>query len=609
MNFKEKLNSMSWLHSFIIVSTIVVVIIFIILTSSLLFAYKYENKIYPGVRVNGYSLSGLTIEQAEKIILSNINLIYTPGFEFSYKNENRTINVFGEKPILTIGSSSMAQKAYAYGRDGSAWQNFFRRLFLIFQGFDLSIDYQLDRAKLIEELMANFKHLENPARNSDLKIEITNSDKKEYKITFTDEMPGTAFNYHEAIEELNQSIKNYKNPIINLKIKDDQPQITRQKAENLRDEIENVIKLWPITFTYGNEKLEIKWEDYLNWLKLDVNDGKIILSLDKDFVSSQLEAFNQKISQEPKNARFEMKDGKVTEFQASQKGLVIDQDATFMKIIEEVLKNKKNTIEVVIMEVLPEITTESVNNLGITELIGVGESNFAGSPINRRRNISVGSATLHGLLIKPGEEFSLIKALGKIDSAHGYYPELVIVQGKTKPEYGGGLCQVATTLFRAAVNTGLPITERSAHAYRVVYYEPAGFDATIYDPHPDLRFINDTGNYILIQTYIDGNNLRYEFWGKSDGRVVEVEKPRIFNITSPPPTKIIETTDLAPGKKVCTESAHAGADAVFKRTIKMPDGTQKEDIFRSHYKAWQAVCQVGVEKISETTVPPIPITP
>ena len=68
------------------------------------------------------------------------------------------------------------------------------------------------------------------------------------------------------------------------------------------------------------------------------------------------------------------------------------------------------------------------------------------------------------------------------------------------PEYGGGLCQIGTTVFRAAVNSGLPITERRPHAYRVVYYEPAGFDATIYDPRPDLRFINDTENYILIQT-------------------------------------------------------------------------------------------------------------
>ena len=154
-------------------------------------------------------------------------------------------------------------------------------------------------------------------------------------------------------------------------------------------------------------------------------------------------------------------------------------------------------------------------------------------------------------------------------------------------------------LFRSAVDTGLQITERRNHSYRVSYYEPAGTDATIYDPAPDFKFRNDTAKHIYINAYIIGTEITFEFWGTNDGREVKVDKPSIYNIVQPPPTKLIETLDLAPGKKKCTESAHAGADAHFATTITYADGRVREETFRSHYRPWQAVCLIGVEQLSE----------
>ena len=164
-----------------------------------------------------------------------------------------------------------------------------------------------------------------------------------------------------------------------------------------------------------------------------------------------------------------------------------------------------------IVEVDPVEKLENFNDLGIKELLGSGHSNFYGSSANRRHNIRVGSNKLSGMIIKPGEEFSLVKALGDVNKETGYLFEMVIKGNKTVPEYGGGLCQVATTLFRAALQSGLPITERRNHSYRVSYYEPAGTDATIYSPHPDLRFINDTGNNILIQARFESNDIYFDF--------------------------------------------------------------------------------------------------
>jgi len=167
--------------------------------------------------------------------------------------------------------------------------------------------------------------------------------------------------------------------------------------------------------------------------------------------------------------------------------------------------------------------------LGITALIGSGETNFAGSPASRIHNIRVGSNKFQGTLIAPGEEFSFNTLLGEVTAKEGYLPELVIKKGETVPEYGGGLCQVSTTFFRAAVRSGLEITQRYNHSYPVVYYGIPGFDATIYPPSPDLRFLNNTENHILIQYRIEGTKLAWDIYGTDDGRTVELDGPHVYD--------------------------------------------------------------------------------
>jgi vancomycin resistance protein YoaR len=170
-----------------------------------------------------------------------------------------------------------------------------------------------------------------------------------------------------------------------------------------------------------------------------------------------------------------------------------------------------------------KIKTGDINKFGIRELIGKGESSFSHSSEIRNHNVAKGAEIVNQILVAPGEEFSFIKNLGEVSSEVGFKKAYVIKQGKTELDVGGGICQVSTTLFRAALNAGLDITERKAHAYRVSYYEEdskPGFDATVFIPKPDLRFINDTDNHILIQSRYDGNkkHLTYEIFGTNDGR-------------------------------------------------------------------------------------------
>lgn len=268
------------------------------------------------------------------------------------------------------------------------------------------------------------------------------------------------------------------------------------------------------------------------------------------------------IQREAVNARFEIQDGKVSQFALPQDGESLAMDES-IDAIEAALASHTTSATLAITRSAPAITdVASTQALGITSLLARGETNFRGSPKNRVHNIHTGASKYHGLLIPPGKEFSFNEFLGPVDASAGFKPELVIKNNVTTPEFGGGLCQVSTTLFRAAVHSGMKITNRRNHSYAVRYYGTPGFDATIYPPYTDFRFLNNTPGYLLIQTKIDGTSLSFELWGTQDGRQVTVDGPHLY--------------DRRPDGAV---------KATLKQTVVQGGQTLIEDTFRSNYKS------------------------
>lgn len=238
----------------------------------------------------------------------------------------------------------------------------------------------------------------------------------------------------------------------------------------------------------------------------------------------------------------------------------------------------------------PEVNVpDSLREKGVIDLLEFGYTNFAGSPSNRIYNVNYGISIYDGHLIEQGEEFSFTTLLGPVDGAHGWREELVILGDETKPEYGGGLCQVSSTMYRAALYAGLPITMRKEHSYAVSYYAyPNGYglDATVYQPYPDLRFVNDTGGAILIQGYTEGTLAYFVLYGTNDGRSVQMEGPTYYGYTSPGEPVTIYTDELAPGERQLEEHSHTGFQVDWYRTVTSGDGTvgERENI-HTYYEA------------------------
>lgn len=599
--------------------------IFILLvcgTVAIWFQFKYQDKIFSGVRIGNLNLSGLTKQEAFQLINERADSIIAGGIKVSYNQESgkelEVIPLNGStdpelfREIVSFDVYKTVYDAYDFGRDRNVLRALAEQLDLLISGKKISASQSLNESVLEQELKSRFSGFEKKELNASPQIICS---KDSCQVEILSESEGLSPDYQGAVNKLKAELSQLNDARIELLFKPVEPQIKKDDILNLTEDVLAIVST-TATFSYQGKEWKLEKEKFYKKLEFQNIGDRIVVGISKDdFIAWMKSTISSQVDVPAKNATLEIRDGKITSLNAQQEGVEVDGEALYQELNQKILdKEKIIAIEIKVKQVQPEVAVDSINDLGIKEIIGVGKSNFAGSPTNRRKNISNGAKILHGLLIKPDEEFALISKLLPIDAANGYFQELVIKGNKTVPEYGGGLCQIGTTMFRVALDSGLPILERRNHSYSVTYYLEngvPGVDATIYDPKPDLIFKNDTGHHILIQSRIEGDNLFFEFWGTKDGRQAERTKPKTWGWKDPPPTKYIKTTDLAPGVKKCTESSHKGVTASFDYTVTSTDGTVKKQTFTSVYRPWQAVCLIGVtavissstESITTTTEP------
>ncbi len=313
----------------------------------------------------------------------------------------------------------------------------------------------------------------------------------------------------------------------------------------------------------GDMKVIINSSEIKKWIESYIRDysGKQDARISYAAISPHLDLIAARFDIKPIDAKLNFKDQKADVFVPSASGRKLNTERSLDSIASAIFNNKASaSLSFDIIE--PDITLEKINNLGIKSLLGQGTSDYGKSHASRIHNLNLGMSKFNGVILKPGEQFSFNKLLGEVDGESGYQAELVIKGGLLKREYGGGLCQVSTTVFRAAILAGLTIKERRPHSFPVQYYNPQGFDSTIYPGVVDLKFINDTANHILIQTKIIGSQLSVEIYGSDDGRKVTMKGPFQYD-----------------------HQPSGAMKAYFLREIAMSDGTIKEERFDSVYRA------------------------
>ena len=390
--------------------------------------------------------------------------------------------------------------------------------------------------------------------------------------------------------------------VVDLGYRQDEPTASTSDAEAVLETVRQMIGQ-PVWLVHGSGGWMLDPAQLRDALVLDSDDTGLAPRIEITRFNDVFQEIEDTLSVEPRHGAFDFdeKQDRVLDFQPGHPGQRLDRPALERSILEAVRQPGERRVEVPVILLNKEFDTFA-NPLGIKDLLGVGSSIYKGSPDYRDHNIAVGAAKLDGMIVRPGETFSFNERIGAFTKAEGWVEGSVIVEDRTEQGIGGGICQVSTTLFRAALAAGLPIEERWPHLYRVRYYEmggaPIGYDSTIFSPGIDLKFSNDFENPIMLRALINRRlgTLDFEIWGAADDRTVTLKKPRLWEWEDPPPDEGIVNSEEEPDFEEQVEYAKEGVQAEITRIIEYADGETRTGSFRSNYQAWPNRFVLGIDE-------------
>lgn len=560
----------------------------LILGGVIAFQLLYLGRIYPNIYVAGIEVQGKTPKQVESLVASKIHR--PEKIILTWEGQAFEIGTKGLE--LEYDFTTTANLAADVGRDQNFLSGIKERWHLLKTPANIPLVFKVNTTFLEEALATISAQLTVPAIEPSVSIQAG-------KVVVYKGKDGREVDTRLLKVEINKqlSFPKEENQIkVAVPLREVSPQLSNEQAENLRETAEKLLnkrlglKFEFETFTYTDEQLV-----GLLGARGDFDKLKIT-SLAADVAKG--------VNREPQNAVFVFKDNRVQEFKPAKDGLQVKENELARKIEDALIQlvsseDKSVLVNIPISSTKPAVTTEEVNDLGIKELLGRGVSRFAGSGASRVHNIGLSSSRISGVLVPPGETFSFAKVIGDISVYTGYQQAFIIKDGKTVLGDGGGVCQVSTTLFRAALDAGLPITERHPHSYRVRYYEQgakAGVDASVYVPSVDLKFKNDTPGHLLVQSVFNpaSATLVFEIYGTDDGREVSISTPRVWGITPAPPPQYQDDPTLPAGTVKQIDFAAAGAKAAFDYKVVRNGETLQDRTFYTNYRPWQAKYLRGV---------------
>ncbi|PIR42893.1 hypothetical protein CO058_00880 [candidate division WWE3 bacterium CG_4_9_14_0_2_um_filter_35_11] len=546
----------------------------------------FAKRIIPGVYVNDLYVGGMDIESAVKF-LSDKN---------PYEKNDVSVVINGTDPVIIKPTDidfevlyvKTAKDAFGIGRSENFTKDFLSKL---------SFFNKKTKIKFLYDFSADqMQNMINSIVESKIEtvIEPSFQISKSGELIIVDGQIGQVLD-DNLQSKIAESMSGNDTALINISSTQVIPKFSKADLEFLEQSVIDITNVnYDLVFDSYSKKLTKT--DLLSFIDTIKDSSGVSLSTNENNISKFLNGVAIDIDRGPRVQVLTVKEERALEFVAPQNGQKLKIEET-VDAIKSAINTKTSKIGLVVEVTKPP---ENENSFGVKEIVGIGSSKFKGSITGRIKNIELAASRVNGVLVAPGEIFSFNDAVGEISSKTGYSTAYIISQGRTVLGDGGGVCQVSTTLFRAALDAGLPIVERNAHSYRVSYYEQdsaPGIDATIYSPSVDLRFKNDTPGYILITSEFSSkdSSLSFSIYGTKDGRVVDMTTPVVLSRTRPPATIYEEDSSLPVGVKKQVEHSVWGASVKFDRTVKSKDGEiMYQDTFKSNYRPWGAVYKIGV---------------
>lgn len=573
-------------RSWLLLALLVVVLV---LAIPMLYRQAYQGRIFPGVSIGGVAVGGLAPKEAAER-LAAAGLVPTSTLTLRAAEREWT-QAPGELGLVFDARATLAA-AYALGRD-AATPRALVEMFRARLGGQAIVPVVMVNEEQLAAAMARLAaEFDRPAVDAGIRIEGAT-------VAAVPPITGRALDQTGNVRALATAAQGrWPVPAQVLAFDEVAPAVADASAVV---DAARALLAQPVTLRAGEKTWSLPSETLAPMLTTEVADGGIQLAIQPAPFREWFSPVTQAISRTAQSPRFHFnaETGQLERIRDGEPGQRVDAEATARAVLGAA--GKGHVVDVVSMTVPPLVSDNiTAAELGITELVHSETSRFAGSPPERIKNIAVAATKFDGLLVPPEAVFSFNEHLGDVSLAEGFVKGKIIQDGATADGVGGGVCQVSTTLFRAAFWTGLPIVERQAHGYRVAYYEQGskpGLDATIYSPYVDLKFKNDTGHWLLIGT---GSNSRaatvtFNLFGtKPKDRVVRMEGPFEGGRTPPPPARVELDPSLAPGARVVAEAARWGSTFRVVRIVERA-GEESRDTFVSGYRPTGALTQVGPE--------------
>ncbi|MEX1071524.1 MAG: VanW family protein [Anaerolineales bacterium] len=559
-------------------------------------------RVYPGVRMAGIDLSGVRRSEAAGLINSQLN--YPLAGQVTLTYGDRSWQFSPAQLGLRLDAEASARAAFSVGRSIWPWQGISEKVQSMRGGVDLAPRLIFDGQAAHQTLQQLAHELNQPTIEAVLAVNGLDVQVTPGQVGLTLDTEQTA-NFLAALLIHQQNIR------VPLAVVEQPPRILDVSAQA---EIARGILTQPLSINPGGnyennpDPLILQPETLATMLSIERietdTSAQYQIGLEANELGALLAGFAPEVAAGPENARFIFNDEtrQLEVVRAAVVGRTLNLQAS-IEYVNQQLAEGAHQIDLQYDYTNPEIRDNArAEDLGIAQLVSEQTTYFNGSSDARIQNIQTAAARFHGLLVPPQAIFSMVENIGDISLDSGFAEALIIFGDRTIKGVGGGVCQVSTTLFRTVFFGGFPIIERYPHAYRVGYYEInpggpnlVGLDATVYAPIVDFKFQNDTDNWLLMETYVDGpgRTITWKFYSTSDGRTVEWDTTGVRNIEDALDPVYEENPELSKGEVKQVDYSAEGADVTITRWVYRNGETIYEDVIATHYEAWAAVYQYG----------------
>jgi len=346
----------------------------------------------------------------------------------------------------------------------------------------------------------------------------------------------------------------------------------------------------PVSLTRGQDTVTLAPEQLATILRVEPAEGGQGLELRADPAALGVAIGDPSPVDVPAVDASLQLSGGVINIDEGEPGFRVDLEAAAVQVRDLAIGEAPRTAEVAGEEVQPDRTVDEVRALGISQQVSTYTTQHP-CCANRVQNIHRIADLIRGVIIEPGETFSVNDFVGERTSANGFLADGAIQQGEFVQEVGGGVSQFATTMFNAAYEGGYDIVEHKPHSQYISRY-PEGREATLNFPNVDLKVNNNSPHGIYIDTSYTDTSITVSFWSTPWVSVSSATSAR-SNFT-PPETIVRSNSELAPGQEVVVQEGQGqGFNVTVTRTLSFPDGRTESEDYHTTYVARPRIVERG----------------